>query len=540
MKEQQPCEIEIREIEQQPCEIQIREIVHVSREYGSLAGAGGIKDVTEGLCRAAAASGIKTHVFLPYYRAIKETQNFHKSCDEFNVNMNYPGQKRTESVEIWTDTSTNNLEVHLIKAPRYQELLEGDNVERHGIYTYTKEEANALGRPELAGKGYVDFFAMNVLLVKATLHAIERLKIKPDIIHCHDGHTALLPLIAQTSEDNFSPFLHYVPTLITVHNAGKGYHQEIEDIDFASAICGIPHDISKFCVLNDAFDPLIAGGLFGSAINTVSENYARELRVTGQDWMTGWLGHTLAGYGVELRGITNGVDLKGLIPPKGKKALKKGTLKTLKGKLSSNIEMHGSLNYQADTPLLTFIGRLDRQKGYDILARAIDSLFKQDTNVQLLGLGSGDPEIAESFKTLAKHFPGRVCFIEGYSPPLAETIYAIGDFFIIPSRFEPCGLTDFFAQLNHNVPIVNAVGGLVKTLNGKFGISYLGGEQELREALERALEIYREPGQHILHKIQQNAVNNIRKSFTWDKVLEKKYIPLYKEAIERSKPVLPY
>jgi starch synthase len=524
-------------------QLEIKEIVHVSREYRGLAGAGGIKDVTEGLCRAAAAKGIKTHVCLPYYRTIERRG---KSCCDFDINMNYPNEQRTEHVKVWTDTLANNLELHLIDTPRYQYLFEGDNPERQGIYQYTQEEAEAIERPELEGKGYFDFFAMNVLLVKATLRAIERLKIKPDMIHCHDGHTALLPLIAQTSEDDFAPFLHYVPTLITVHNAGKGYHQEIGDIDFAAALCGIPHDVANACILDNCFDPLIAGGLFGSAINTVSENYARELRFTGQDWMTGWLGHTLAGYGIELLGVTNGVDLKAhgfqkLVSPESKEKFKKKTLNiTLERETPPDITIHGSIDYQKDTPLLTFIGRLDWQKGYDILADAIDLLFGRDANVQLLGLGSGDPKTANRFKELAEKFPGRVCFIKGYSPKFAEELYAAGDFFIIPSRFEPCGLTDFSAQLKGNVPIVHKIGGLVKTLDGHFGFSYLGGAQELFGTLEHALGVYREPDKKTLREIQASAVKNIQDNFTWDKVLEKKYIPIYHNAIAQSKPTLPY
>jgi starch synthase len=535
-------------------------VVHISREYGSLAGAGGIKDVTEGLCKAAAAMGIDTHIFLPYYRVI-DKKNLHlKKSQEFDVEMNYSAEKRTESVTIYSSLIKPKLTVHLIKAQRYQYLAEGKSlIKRQGIYQYTKEEAKALGRPELEGKGYIDFFAMNVLLVKATLHGLGKMQIRPDIVHCHDGHTALLPLIAQASEETFVPYLRYVPSVITIHNAGRGYHQEVSDLEFAAAICGVSRDVIKGSLLNGFFDPLLAGGLFGSAINTVSENYARELQKSGQDSISGWLGHKLAGYGIKLLGVTNGIDpetsnsenseqlglaagfsiLKGNLA--GKEVCKKSTLQELERReVPENIVLKGAINYQKDIPLLTFIGRLGQQKGFDILADAVELLFNEDEHVQILGLGDGDPSIIDRFCKLEKKFKKRVCMAKGYSHLLANKIYAAGDFFVIPSRFEPCGLTDFFAQLMGNVPIVHRVGGLVKTLDGRFGFSYLGGAEELLQTLRRALKVYREPDKKTLSEIQINAVKNIYENFTWEKVLEKKYLPIYRDVITRSDPSLPY
>lgn len=539
----------------------IKRVVHVAREYGSLAGVGGIKDVTEGLCRASAAMGIDTHLFLPYYRVIEKRDGLLlKESLRFDVPMDYPGEKRIESVTIQSGLIEPNLTIHLVDADRYKYLAEGKGkIERHGIYQYTKEEAKALGRPQLEGGGYIDFFAMNVLLVKATLHALGRMKIKPDIVHCHDGHAALLPLIAQASEEAFAPFIRYVPSLITIHNAGKGYHQEISDLEFASAICNVSSTVVEGCLLNDNFDPLLAGGLYGNAINTVSENYARELQGTGQDSMTGWLGHTLAGLGVKLLGVTNGIDAEAFHPEnpeklgiaagfsvirgdlKGKEVCKKTALEEIsRGEVPKNIALHGAISYQKETPLLTFIGRLDYQKGYDILADALELLLDKEKSVQILGLGDGNPAIVDRFKDLVKKFKNRVCMAKGYSRELANKIYAAGDFFIIPSRFEPCGLTDFFAQLMGNIPIVHRVGGLVKTLDSRFGFSYLGGADELLETLGIALKTYYERDKKSLRKIQLEAVKNIYENFIWEKVLEKKYIPIYRSAISRTEPILPY
>jgi starch synthase len=249
-----------RQPRNQPPSKKISRVAHVTREYGRIAGVGGIKDVVEGLCGASADSGIDTHVFLPYYRLIDRRQGLQATprC-VFDVTMNYPGTPRAERVAIHSVQLRDKLTLHLIDSHRYRFLAEGDHIPRYGIYQYTKEEAQALGDRDRENQGYVDFFAMNVLLVKSTLRALELLRITPDIIHCHDGHAALLPVIAQTSNEGYAPILRYVPEIVTIHNAGRGYHQEIADLDFAAAICSVSHAVIDGCLLKGSFDPLIAG-----------------------------------------------------------------------------------------------------------------------------------------------------------------------------------------------------------------------------------------------------------------------------------------
>ncbi|MDH4029077.1 MAG: glycogen/starch synthase, partial [Nitrospirota bacterium] len=232
---------------------EIKTIVYVAREYGRIAGAGGIKDVAEGLCRAAAAAGIETHIFLPYYQVIQDRHDIKpvKNCG-FDMPMNFPSEKRTEPVAVY-DLVQDGVNIHLIKARLYDYLTEGNNIPRRGIYQYTREEAAALGRPEIAGTGYYSFFAMNVLLVKAALCALGRMDIRPDMVHCHDGHAALLPLIAQASQEDWMPsYLRSVPSVVTVHNAGMGYHQDIADLEFAAAVCGVPLEVVNGCILNNS------------------------------------------------------------------------------------------------------------------------------------------------------------------------------------------------------------------------------------------------------------------------------------------------
>jgi len=539
----------------------VKRVAHVSREFEGLAGAGGIKDVTAGLARASAAAGIRTDVFLPCYPEILENGGLDlQETAAFDVPMAYPGQPdRIEPVTVLSFSPSRRLTIHLLRARRYEFLDELDGtIPRRGIYQYSTAEAEALGRPRLRGAGYFDYFPMNVLLVKGTLMALAALGHDPDIIHCHDGHAALLPLIAQAARGEFAPRLGYTPTLITIHNAGLGYHQEIGDLDFAASVCGVDADVINGCLLNDAFDPLLAGGLYGTAINAVSENYARELQRTGQDSLTGWLGHALAGRGIELLGVTNGVDpalydprdhqRMGIAAPfdprkgelEGKETCKRVLLDELAAaRAPKGIRLYGKAAYAPDTPLLSFVGRLEIQKGYDTLVVALKELFQRDDSVSLLGLGSGAGEIEREFIRLAGDFPGRVCLALGYNPTLANQVYAAGDFCLIPSRYEPCGLTDYFAQLMGNVPIVHRVGGLVKTIDGRFGFSYLGGAPELLAAMERALRTYRRTRTTSLRKIQTQAAEHVATVSSWEQVLLKKYLPLYRETIRTTRPILP-
>lgn len=539
----------------------VKRVVHVAREFGSLAGAGGIKDVVEGLARASATKGIDTHVFLPFYRVIEETADFEpKETGDFSVPMNYSAERRFEHVTVWSAQLQPNLQVHLVKTDRYRWLYDDiGGIERRGIYQYTEQEARALGRPGLKGQGYSDFFAMNVLLVKASLVALGNMSDKPGIIHCHDGHAALLPVLAQASYEGFEPFLGFVPSVLTIHNAGRGYHQEVGDIDFAAAICGLPREVVNGCLFDGKFNPLYAGGLFCSRVNTVSENYAAELQRTAKDAATGWLGHAFASQGVELLGITNGVDVEkfdsrnpallGLAAPfdagsgdlSGKEVSKKRIFAAIEeGAVPSNVIVKGTCSYTPEVPVLTFIGRLEKQKGVEILVDTLEELFSEDEDVGFLCLGTGAPYIEARFRHLADRFKGRVCIAFGYNPSLAEHVFAAGDFFLVPSQYEPCGLTDFFAQLLGNIPIVHRVGGLVKTLDGQFGFSYVGGKRELLECLHRALAVYREKGKITLRRMQRDAAANVHKNFTWAKVFEKKYLPLYLDAVARSAPILPY
>lgn len=522
----------------------------VTREYGSLAGAGGVKDVTAQLAGVLAAwTGRKVHVVMPCYGFMTpESHGFqllkHNNEQDrpmmFQVDMNYAGMERRENLQVW-HARLGRVNIYLLDSPRFRE--KGD------VYTYTAKEEK-LEPWKRQGEGHYDYFAVNLLLQKGALQLILQLRERPDVIHCHDGHTAVLPAIIQETPW-LATYFKNTGCLVTVHNAGLGYHQDVHDLPFAHAVTGLPWRTVLAGRLGESFNPLVTASLY-APLNTVSENYAKELQDSVDDAQTGWLGHRLLEMGKKLEGVTNGIDPDAFDPKEGKKIGLAASFDPLKNdgmkgkafckqdlveKLSENgsivnVRKYGFLRNDLNCPLLTFIGRLSLQKGVDILIQAVLAMLEQKMDFQLVVLGSGSTELEGQLKTLAEsdHGHGRICFLYGYDTTLANRVYSAGDFFLIPSRYEPCGLTDYIAQLFGNLPIVHQVGGLVKVIDGKTGFSYTTNTAaSLLEAVQRAATVANDDPR-LLRNMQKQAVQTILKRYSWKRVKDR-YIALYKKAI---------
>lgn len=528
---------------------QVKKIWMLSREYGQLAGAGGVKDVVSQLAEALARSNSRSlHVVLPLYGFVNaREQGFQPLSDPFcpdsilrlQIDMHQPDKRILEEVRYYFK-KINKVNLYLVDAERYRQ--------KSDIYTYSEKDENLVPWQKQS-EGHHDFFAMNLLLQKAALELMIVLGEKPDVIHCHDGHTAVLPALVRESP-GYRNYFRETGCVVTIHNAGYGYHQEVIDIPYAASITALPMHVIEANQLDFKFDPFLVAGHY-AILNTVSENYARELMETDSDSLTGWLGHELLRRDVVLEGVTNGIDPKffcsdaiagdnsALVfhPGKvedtlsGKKRCKEMLLGLLEyGAKFENVQCFGSIVKNAEYPLITFIGRLSEQKGIDILMAVMAELLQRHQDVQVLIFGSGSSDISSRLARLTgeAQFFGRVCFLQGFSPTMASRVYAAGDFFVIPSRYEPCGLTDFIAQLFGNIPIVHHVGGLVKVIDGVTGIAYKGNApHDLLEALERALVLYRD--EKLKREIQLQAVKAIEKNYTWSKVMLR-YLELYSKA----------
>ncbi len=530
-------------MKQQP----ITSIWMVSREYDRLAGAGGVKDVVSQLAAALARwNNRRVSVVLPCYGFMDPVKlGFRRLTDvldpdrplEFEVSMDYTDLERRERVGVWY-RCRHKVHVYLLEAERF--------LEKYGVYTYTDEEFQRESW-KVKGVGHIDYFAMNILLQKAGLDLIMLLEEKPQIIHCHDGHTAVLPAMMRECQGYRNYFRNSAP-VVTIHNAGVGYHQEVSDLPFVRAISGLPWRVINNSLLGHSFDPFLAASHY-AAINTVSENYADELQHTDADYLTGWLGHRLLENGVKISGITNGIDPSAFNTKKphligtaagydvhdaadelaGKAACKEDLLRDLSHRPEDELRV-GFLEPDGSRPLFSFIGRISTQKGVDILVEALRLFLDDHDQAAFVCLGSGTASLEYALITLAEDidYRGRVCFLRTYDPKLANRIYAAGDFFVIPSRYEPCGLTDFIAQLFGNIPIVHRIGGLVKVIDNETGFTYVENNPEvLCEALSRALAVYEDKAR--LRSMQRAAVEKIDTHHTWKRVMQS-YIQLYKSS----------
>ena len=519
-----------------------------SREFGRLAGAGGVKDVVSQLAKALARwNSRKVSVVLPCYGFMEpEKLGFSRVVDplypdrllEFDVAMDYTDLERRERVGVW-HTVQDRVHIYLLEAQRF--------LEKQGVYTYTREESQR--EPwKVQGEGHIDYFAMNVLLQKGGLDLLMLLEEKPQIIHCHDGHTAIVPALIRECSGYRNYFRDTSP-LVTIHNAGVGYHQEVSDLPFVRAITGLPWRVINNSLLEHSFDPFLAAAPY-AAISTVSENYAHELQYTDADYLTGWLGHRLLDSGVNIIGITNGIDREAFNPAahqkmgiaaafsvdaaagdlSGKFICKKALLTELNVVEEEDDDQRiGFLSNDPKRPLYSFIGRLSEQKGVDILIEALRFFLADQVDASVVCLGNGSEGLEQTLASVAQdpRYRGRVCFLRAYNPKLANQIYAAGDFFVIPSRYEPCGLTDYIAQLFGNLPIVHHIGGLVKVVDGVTGFAYLDNSPEnLCEALHRAHFEFQDKEQ--ISKMQKAALDRINQQHTWKRVMQE-YVQLYKK-----------
>lgn len=532
---------------------QIKKIWMLSREYGELAGAGGVKDVVCQLAEALARwNGRSIHVVLPLYGFINAREHGFKPLPDpfchgrnlrLQIEMNQPDKFVVEEVRYYFLT-LNRVHLYFVDAERYRQKTD--------VYTYSEIDENRVPWQRKA-TGHHDFFAMNLLLQKAAIELMIVLGEKPDVIHCHDGHTATLPALIRENA-GYKSYFRETGCLVTIHNAGYGYHQEVFDIPYAVSITALPQHVVDNNQLDRKFDPLLVAGSY-AIVNTVSENYARELQETDNDRLTGGLGHELLQREVILEGITNGIepnlftaaaiaggDRSMLFDPgngeddlAGKIRCKEVLFDQLRqGGFLQGIRCHGSLQKNVPNPLFTFIGRLSEQKGVDILLEVFEVLQVKHPEIQLLVLGTGGSEIDTRLQHLTQtdRLRGRMCYLQGYNPEMANRVFAAGDFFVVPSRYEPCGLTDFIAQLYGNIPVVHHVGGLVKVIDGVTGLAYQGDSpDDLLTSLQRALDVYRNP--ELKRKIQFQAVKEIERNYTWSKIMQK-YLELYRKARKRQ------
>lgn len=523
-----------------------RGVWHVARECGGLAEAGGLKDVVSGLAGALVRAGIRSAVILPRYGFIDlKTLGAKKLPLSFLLALPHSPEAtpHAEPVQVYR-LQRGKVEIYLLDSPCTRS--------KRGIYTYTAEDE--LEDPDKRrATGHRDVHQLNLILQRGALE-LALAQGAPDVFHCHDGHAALLPALLR-EHPRYRDALAGVRALVTIHNAGCGYHQEIPDPAYAAALTELPQGVVEKGVLNGPVDPLVLGAHY-APVTTVSEGYAEEINSGAHDALTGGLGEAYNRIGVRVLGITNGIDPRGFDPRRpratglpfrfdpsrgdlrGKERSQCALLEALRLARSSRNEgqgvmagltYFGGLEAEARDPLYTFVGRLTGQKGLDVLIEALGELLRRRAPLRALILGQGDRALEERLLRLTRQVPaaGRLGVLLGFNTQASKYVFAAGDFFLVPSRYEPCGLTDFYAQILGNLPIAHAVGGLVKVRHGFTGYSYREHSAEaLRDAILESLRDWEQRPEH-LEAMRRRGFREIFELHSWDRVLSRNYLPLY-------------
>lgn len=356
----------------------------------------------------------------------------------------------------------------------------------------------------------------------ATLEYAKQLNFRADIIHSNDWHTAMIPLYIKANY-KFDEFWSKTKNVFEIHNlAYQGVWFE-DILDFANMRKDIVFN-EWGCEHYGKVNWMKGAINYADCVVAVSPNYAREILTS--EYGEG-MDYTLRGHTDKLVGIVNGIDYDTFNPKTDKTLEKNYDVKSLKNKEENKkaiLEYFG-LKYNPERPLIALISRLVEQKGLDLIRGAENEL--RNMNADFIFLGSGDKDYENMFIWLSNNTPNIRTYV-GYRGDLANLIYAGSDFFLMPSRFEPCGLSQLIAMRFGSLPIVRATGGLEDTVTGypldnSNGFKFWGYDSgAMKDAINCALEVYKD--KYTFNAMRESAM---KADFSW-KESAKKYLEMYK------------
>jgi starch synthase len=473
-------------------------ILFVASEALPYAKTGGLADVIEALPRALVKLGHEVAVFLPRYRGVKTT----------TVNM--LSMTIPQGTRLRFPAVTNG---GLHRGVRYFFLDDPFYFDRDGIYGDKSSD-------------YADNAERFTEFSRAAIELSKHIWM-PDLIHCHDWQTAMVPVLLRTSYAD-DPAVWNLPVVFTIHNIG--YHGIFprEALDRAGLPTAIffPGGVEFFGNVN-----FLKGGLvYSDYLTTVSRKYAEEIQ-------TSEFGFGLEGV-VRMRadrlvGILNGVDYSAWSPDRDTLIPAKYSSKNMAGKRDCKLALMDEFKLLKDNPnrpVLGIVSRFADQKGFDLIARIARDLMQED--LLLAVLGTGERRYEDLFRALASDFPGKVGAVIAYDNRLAHLVEAGADMFLMPSRYEPCGLNQIYSLRYGTVPVVRATGGLDDTIvpfnlehgtGTGFKFSEYSGPA-LLDAIRQALQHYSNEG--VWKRIQ---LNGMAQDFSWN-TSAAEYAKLYEAA----------
>lgn len=485
-------------------------IAFVATEAVPYAKTGGLADVAGSLPAELSKLGCDVKLFIPKYRFIDESfHGLHYNWNAGEMPLRINGIIRSVHLHQAFLPGTK-VEVNFIDCPHY--------FHRGTIYTNDIDEDERF-----------------ILFSKGVIEVLQRLQWAPDVIHCNDWQTGLLPLFLK---DNYSwdRLFDKTAALFTIHNiAYQGNFSP--SVLFSAEIKGELFYPGGPVEHNGAVSFMKTGIFFSEIINTVSNTYAHEILLP--EYGAG-MENVLALRKDDLYGILNGVDYSIWNPETDRHLPYHYSESDPGGKLKNKkfLLEHFNLLFDENIPLIGIVSRMVLQKGYDILADALPALMQ--LNAQWIILGSGEDRYESMFRSLQKKYPDRVAVYIGFNNELSHLIEAGADIFLMPSRYEPCGLNQIYSLKYGTVPVVRKTGGLADTVhdwdewrsygqdtgNGFSFNDYSG--FALSTTVNRAISYFH--NKTIWKKIQQNGM---KADFSWTRSAEK-YMELYKLAKQKG------
>ena len=404
-------------------------ILYVTSEAVPFCKTGGLADVAGSLPPSLAANGDRVSVILPLYETVK---------DKWGEKLHF---------ERWTN-------VRLAWREVYCGLF---SFEYEGVTWYFVDNESYFRRSDLYG--YYDDGERFAFFSRAVTELLRSLPEKPDVVHCNDWQSALVPVYIR-DEAVRDDFYRSIRTVITVHNIeyqGRYGRETVEDL------FGLDRGWFDGGTIEFGGDMnLLKGGIVtADAVTAVSPTYARELKCA---YFAHGLENVMRMSEGKLHGVLNGIDMKRYDPAHDESLAAPYSADDLTGKRQDKAALQKLLGLQErpDTPILAMVTRLVSHKGLDLVCETLDAIMEKD--VQFVVLGKGDAKYETFFEYARARYGGRMAVHLGYSEELAMQIYAGADLFLMPSKSEPCGLSQMIAMRYGTVPIVRETGGLKDTV----------------------------------------------------------------------------
>ena len=473
-------------------------VLYCTSEARPFAATGGLADVAGSLPQALRQRLVGCRVVMPLYEDIP--QNLREGM-RFLTSLSVPVAWRRQYCGIF-EARSGGVIYYFVDNQYY--------FKRHGLY------------------GHYDDAERFAFFSRAILEMLPYIDFKPDIIHCNDWQTSMVPTYYSIFYAN-NDWYRGIKTVITIHNIlyqGKYGKELVEDV------LGIPNSDFSILEYDDCVNMLKSAIETSNRVTTVSPTYAQEIL---DPWFSSGLDGILRERQWKLSGILNGIDTNSYNPATDPDIYQNYTVDNISKKAENKRALQERLGLMQDpnVPMIGMVTRMVSHKGLDLVKETLDGIMWK-SNIQFVILGNGDWEYENFFRDMQNKYPGRLCACIGFIPELSRKVYAGADLLLMPSKTEPCGLSQMIALRYGTIPIVRETGGLKDSVqdsgdgkgNGFTFQNYQSGD--MVNAINRALEGYQNQ-----EGWQQLVERAMRCDMSWG-CSAKKYIKLYRGMLQEK------